>query len=126
MGFPHEQTVACGDSGNDKDMLAGHNLAVVVGNAQPDMKEWIEEVGARMCLGSVCAGGRSASVLVPAGRSFFADICLRIVVACNNQLFFTRVHDALEMMVCLKKAGCAMSLAADHDEGILSCDPVAS
>ena len=44
MGFLHECTVACGDSGNDKDMLGGQNLAVVVGNAQPDLKAWIDEV----------------------------------------------------------------------------------
>lgn len=44
LGFQHEQTIACGDSGNDKDMLAGPNRAIVVGNAQPDMKAWIHEV----------------------------------------------------------------------------------
>ncbi len=34
LGFPHSATLACGDSGNDIDMLGGKNLAVVVGNAQ--------------------------------------------------------------------------------------------
>lgn len=33
-GVPEQRTVACGDSGNDKDMLSGKNLAIVVGNAQ--------------------------------------------------------------------------------------------
>lgn len=47
MGFLHQHTIACGDSGNDKDMLAGANLAIVVGNAQPDMKAWIHEVPAQ-------------------------------------------------------------------------------
>ena len=44
LGFPHNRTVACGDSGNDKDMLGGDNLAIVVGNAQPDLREWLAEV----------------------------------------------------------------------------------
>ena len=34
LGFPHSATLACGDSGNDIDMLGGKSLAVVVGNAQ--------------------------------------------------------------------------------------------
>ncbi len=41
-GFPVETTVACGDSGNDILMLSGKNPAVVVGNAQPDLLEWVE------------------------------------------------------------------------------------
>ena len=43
LGYSHKQTVACGDSGNDKDMLSGQNLAIVVGNAQPDLVEWLKE-----------------------------------------------------------------------------------
>ncbi len=42
-GFAHDRTVACGDSGNDKDMLSGQNLAIVVGNAQPDLMKWVNE-----------------------------------------------------------------------------------
>ena len=42
-GFAHNRTIACGDSGNDKDMLSGQNLAVVVGNAQPDLLEWVND-----------------------------------------------------------------------------------
>ena len=42
--FQHEQTVACGDSGNDIDMLGGKNCAIVVGNAQPDLKAWTDQV----------------------------------------------------------------------------------
>ncbi len=34
LDFPHSATLACGDSGNDIDMLGGQSLAVVVGNAQ--------------------------------------------------------------------------------------------
>ena len=43
-GFQHSQTVACGDSGNDKDMLGGQNLAIVVGNAQPDLVAWVQSL----------------------------------------------------------------------------------
>lgn len=41
--FPLSATVACGDSGNDILMLSGRNLAVVVGNAQPDLVKWLEQ-----------------------------------------------------------------------------------
>ncbi|KAF8062739.1 SPP1 [Scenedesmus sp. PABB004] len=40
-GFPLSATVACGDSGNDILMLSGANLAIVVGNAQPDLLDWL-------------------------------------------------------------------------------------
>jgi len=40
-GFPLSATVACGDSGNDILMLSGPNLALVVGNAQPDLVKWV-------------------------------------------------------------------------------------
>lgn len=42
LGFSHQHTVACGDSGNDRDMLEGQHFAVVVGNAQPDLMEWAQ------------------------------------------------------------------------------------
>ena len=42
-GFAHDRTIACGDSGNDKDMLSGQNLAIVVGNAQPDLLKWVHD-----------------------------------------------------------------------------------
>ncbi|GBF87879.1 sucrose phosphatase [Raphidocelis subcapitata] len=42
-GFPLSATVACGDSGNDILMLSGPNLALVVGNAQPDLVKWLEQ-----------------------------------------------------------------------------------
>lgn len=41
-GFDKESTIACGDSGNDILMLSGENRAIVVGNAQPDLKDWVE------------------------------------------------------------------------------------
>eukprot|EP00803_Ostreobium_quekettii_P004176 evm.model.scf_87.1 EVM.evm.TU.scf_87.1 scf_87:8029-14871(-) len=43
QGFPLTSTVACGDSGNDILMLSGPNLAIVVGNAQQDLKEWVAQ-----------------------------------------------------------------------------------
>lgn len=43
-GFDAAHVVACGDSGNDKDMLAGDNLAIVVGNAHDDLKRWAEGI----------------------------------------------------------------------------------
>lgn len=43
FAVPHEQTVACGDSGNDIAMFEGANLSIVVGNAQPDLVTWLEE-----------------------------------------------------------------------------------
>ena len=42
-GFEVEATVACGDSGNDILMLAGANPALVVGNAQPDLRQWVDQ-----------------------------------------------------------------------------------
>ena len=43
FGFLPEETVACGDSGNDRDMLEGEHHAIVVGNAQPEIMAWAEE-----------------------------------------------------------------------------------
>lgn len=41
-GFSHSQTIACGDSGNDRDMLSGKNQAICVGNAEEELKEWLK------------------------------------------------------------------------------------
>ena len=41
QGFKSSDTIACGDSGNDKDMLSGTNRAIVVANAEPDLKRWL-------------------------------------------------------------------------------------
>ncbi|EFJ45705.1 hypothetical protein VOLCADRAFT_93844 [Volvox carteri f. nagariensis] len=43
FGFSTASTVACGDSGNDILMLSGENLAIVVGNAQPDLRQWAQQ-----------------------------------------------------------------------------------
>mmetsp|Transcript_33865 Transcript_33865/g.73291 ORF Transcript_33865/g.73291 Transcript_33865/m.73291 type:complete len:117 (+) Transcript_33865:3-353(+) len=45
LKFSHDNTVACGDSGNDLDMIQGDSLAVIVGNAQPDLLDWYEKNG---------------------------------------------------------------------------------
>jgi len=42
QGFTHSQTIACGDSGNDKDMLSGQNRAICVGNAEEELKQWLQ------------------------------------------------------------------------------------
>ncbi|KAK3277093.1 hypothetical protein CYMTET_14875, partial [Cymbomonas tetramitiformis] len=39
--IPKERCASCGDSGNDTLMLAGENPAIVVGNAQPDLRDWV-------------------------------------------------------------------------------------
>jgi sucrose-6F-phosphate phosphohydrolase len=48
LGFAPHQTVACGDSGNDLDMLQSgggkdRHHAIVVGNAQEDLMKWARE-----------------------------------------------------------------------------------
>ena len=48
QGFNHSNTIACGDSGNDKDMLSGTNRAIVVANAEPDLKQWLLEEKAQL------------------------------------------------------------------------------
>ena len=40
-GFNPSHTIACGDSGNDRDMLSGRHRAIVVANAEPELKEWL-------------------------------------------------------------------------------------
>ncbi|KAK3282896.1 hypothetical protein CYMTET_9385 [Cymbomonas tetramitiformis] len=59
--FEREQTVACGDSGNDILMMEGGNRAIVVGNAQPDLVKWVtsqpeykdeHRTNARLCVAS--------------------------------------------------------------------------
>ena len=40
-GFDASRTIACGDSGNDRDMLSGKHRAIVVANAEPELKQWL-------------------------------------------------------------------------------------
>lgn len=44
LGYHHKHTVACGDSGNDLDMLDGHHHAIIVGNAHEVLKSWALQV----------------------------------------------------------------------------------
>jgi len=39
-GFDSEQTVVCGDSGNDIALFAMEERGIMVGNAQPELLEW--------------------------------------------------------------------------------------
>ena len=41
FGIPTERCIAAGDSGNDSLMLGGRNPAIVVGNAQDELLEWV-------------------------------------------------------------------------------------
>lgn len=61
LGFESNQTVACGDSGNDKDMLEGKHHAIVVGNAQPDLMAWAR--GAQENAPLVTKGHRAHGIL---------------------------------------------------------------
>jgi len=38
-GFPMEQILVAGDSGNDEQMLTGHTKAVVVGNYSAELEK---------------------------------------------------------------------------------------
>ncbi|MGG6268664.1 sucrose-phosphate phosphatase [Leptolyngbya sp. AN03gr2] len=41
LGFAPDQTIACGDSGNDIALFAaGSELGIIVGNAQPELLSW--------------------------------------------------------------------------------------
>jgi hypothetical protein len=56
---PPEQTVACGDSGNDIALFRGDEKGIIVGNAQPELHRWYKEnQNQSLYLAeSVCAGG---------------------------------------------------------------------
>lgn len=59
-GFAVEQTVACGDSGNDIALFAvGDERGIIVGNARPELRQWHEQNPAdhRYFAQNLCAGG---------------------------------------------------------------------
>ncbi|HLP88401.1 MAG TPA: sucrose-phosphate phosphatase [Nostocaceae cyanobacterium] len=59
-GFAVEQTVACGDSGNDIALFAvGDERGIIVGNARPELRQWHEQNPANNCYfaQNLCAGG---------------------------------------------------------------------
>jgi sucrose-6-phosphatase len=58
--FVPEQTVACGDSGNDIALFAaGKERGIIVGNARPELIQWHSENPAdnRYLAKNICAGG---------------------------------------------------------------------
>jgi sucrose-6-phosphatase len=58
--FVAEQTVACGDSGNDIALFAaGKERGIIVGNARPELIQWHSENPAnnRYLAKNICAGG---------------------------------------------------------------------
>jgi sucrose-6-phosphatase len=58
--FVAEQTVACGDSGNDIALFAaGEERGIIVGNARPELIQWHSENPAdnRYLAKNICAGG---------------------------------------------------------------------
>lgn len=59
-GFAPEQTVACGDSGNDIALFAtGAERGIIVGNARPELIQWYRQNPAqnRYLARNACAGG---------------------------------------------------------------------
>lgn len=56
--FP-EQTVACGDSGNDIALFKGDEKGIIVGNAKPELHQWyLENQNNSLYLAkAICAGG---------------------------------------------------------------------
>ncbi|MBD2102282.1 sucrose-phosphate phosphatase [Leptolyngbya sp. FACHB-261] len=42
FGFTPEQTVACGDSGNDQALMMGEERCVIVANAHPELLTWYQ------------------------------------------------------------------------------------
>ncbi|MCG6137539.1 MAG: sucrose-phosphate phosphatase [Nostoc sp. LLA-1] len=58
--FAAEQTVVCGDSGNDIALFAvGNERGIIVGNARPELLQWHNEYPAnyRYLAQDLCAGG---------------------------------------------------------------------
>lgn len=57
---PAEQTIACGDSGNDKALFSvGQERGIIVGNARPELLQWHQENPAdyHYFAKKYCAGG---------------------------------------------------------------------
>jgi hypothetical protein len=60
LGMEKEETIVCGDSGNDIAMFAvDESLGVIVGNAQPELLEWYHQHSSphRYLAKAHCAGG---------------------------------------------------------------------
>lgn len=75
LGFAPDQTVACGDSGNDIDMLEGRHRSIVVGNAHPVLLEWAEARQRGLAAGTpggqlLVAGGHRAHGILEGLQAF--------------------------------------------------------
>jgi sucrose-6-phosphatase len=57
--IPPEQTIVCGDSGNDISMFQGQEKGLIVGNAKPELQEWytVNKNDNLYLAQSACAGG---------------------------------------------------------------------
>ena len=57
--IPAEQTIVCGDSGNDISLFQGHEKGLIVSNAKPELIQWYENnKNNNLYLAkSICAGG---------------------------------------------------------------------
>jgi len=74
LGFEPEQTVACGDSGNDIAMMEGTERAIIVGNAQEELLDWYKSnkdgnedriyVSDKRCAHAIIQGLRSMGFVV--------------------------------------------------------------
>jgi sucrose-6F-phosphate phosphohydrolase len=73
LGFDPEETVACGDSGNDRDMLEAAHHAIVVGNAQEDLMAWARESQGRSGAPLVVDAWRAHGVLEGLERLGFKE-----------------------------------------------------
>jgi sucrose-6-phosphatase len=45
LGFSPDETIACGDSGNDIALFCQDNLGIIVGNAQSELIQWYKQQG---------------------------------------------------------------------------------
>lgn len=73
LGFLPEETVACGDSGNDRDMLEAAHHAIVVGNAQEDLMAWAKEAQGKSGAPLVVDAWRARGVLEGLKRLGFRE-----------------------------------------------------
>lgn len=76
LGFEVSETVACGDSGNDILMMSGESRAVVVGNAELELREWANDFKSKNELESsrIFLAGESEALGILEGLKHF-ELC---------------------------------------------------